>query len=656
MYSGSDSNESQKYTQWPLSASAGNAGYAPSTGEQVDWAALAQQWIIMKEAGPPPPVPGEQPVLIDNKKDKGQDGGEEGGEAPMEVETDRGGDSAWQSAAAAANWQWPPTVSAQGTWAGAWDNASAWGAQAAAAVVPSAPQISSARTALLPTPDATAASRGYNSTTPSNTAGSIDGSSTTSNYWTANSAAPAAKHIRPHNKRYSKVNVPIKAPTPIPPALMNEPVRHHHRAPAPPDITSSTMPVLDANKRKQLPAWIREGLEKMEKEKMKQLEKEKQKQERDEFLEKNKQNDQETMEILKSTMKERQKSKFDSDEDDDDKGDRRRAGSPEPVPLTQDELMMKVRRTMTEILLKVTNSLIESVCKEERNRYLKKLKASDQRQSAPRGGVFLSARLGLGAYGDDSSSNSGDEEEDSDSKDDKDSDNELRDTIKKRMVDFEKTEREIEDRLEEAERQKAGSVSRSSTPDSNDNESQVDSTRLQEPRRASTDNNFSKMNQGNANNGDEFDSPDEKRQPSPAPSRSPSPSASFRSSSPSVVSVRSSETQKKSSRKKSPSYDSDSYEKKRKKQRKSKSRSRSRTKSKRRSRSKSKVRSNSRSRSRGRDKDYKRFGFPLFGKATKGWVFNVQIKLPVGYLLAQPPLTRSREEKKATPLRCCMVR
>nr|CAH7719913.1 unnamed protein product [Callosobruchus chinensis] len=477
MYSGSDSNESQKYTQWPLSASAGNAGYAPATGEQVDWAALAQQWIIMKEAGPPPPVPGEQPVLIDNKKEKGQDGCE-GGEAPMDVEGERGADSAWQSAAAAANWQWPPTVSAQGAWAGAWDNASAWGAQAAAAA-PSAPHISSARTPLLPTPDATAASRGYNSGTASNTAGSIDGSSTTSNYWTANSAAPSAKHIRPHNKRYSKVNVPIKAPATIPPALLNEAVRHHHRAPAPPDITSSTMPVLDANKRKQLPAWIREGLEKMEKEKMKQLEKEKQKQEREEFLEKNKQNDQETMEILKSTMKERQKSKFDSDEDDDGKGDRRKAGSPEPVPLTQDELMMKVRRTMTEILLKVTNSLIESVCKEERNRYHKKLKASDQRQSAPRGGVFLSARLGLGAYGDDSSSNSEGEDEDSDSKDDKDSDNELRDTIKRRMVDFEKTEREIEDRLEEAEKQKAGSVSRSSTPDSNDNESQVDSTRLQ---------------------------------------------------------------------------------------------------------------------------------------------------------------------------------
>lgn len=52
-----------------------------------------------------------------------------------------------------------------------------------------------------------------------------------SGYWTGNSTK-----IKPHNKRYSKVNVPIQAPT-------HEPV------------------ALDAAKRKQLPAWIREGNE-----------------------------------------------------------------------------------------------------------------------------------------------------------------------------------------------------------------------------------------------------------------------------------------------------------------------------------------------------------------------------------------------------------
>lgn len=65
MYSGSDSNESQKFPQWTLNP----ATYQNMSNDQVDWAALAQQWIIMKEAGPPP-VPGETPVTYakDGKK------------------------------------------------------------------------------------------------------------------------------------------------------------------------------------------------------------------------------------------------------------------------------------------------------------------------------------------------------------------------------------------------------------------------------------------------------------------------------------------------------------------------------------------------------------------------------------------------------------
>lgn len=54
MYSGSDSNESQKFPPWNLNP----ATYQNMANDQVDWAALAQQWIIMKESGPPP-VPGE---------------------------------------------------------------------------------------------------------------------------------------------------------------------------------------------------------------------------------------------------------------------------------------------------------------------------------------------------------------------------------------------------------------------------------------------------------------------------------------------------------------------------------------------------------------------------------------------------------------------
>lgn len=108
--------------------------------------------------------------------------------------------------------------------------------------------------------------------------------------------------IKPHNKRYSKVNVPTKV-TIITPAAGGEP----------PAISEAAPPVLDTNKRKQLPAWIREGLEKMERDKLKQLEREKEKLANDEIAEKLKLEEKEKMEILRHTIKEKnllKKSRF----------------------------------------------------------------------------------------------------------------------------------------------------------------------------------------------------------------------------------------------------------------------------------------------------------------------------------------------------------
>lgn len=120
----------------------------------------------------------------------------------------------------------------------------------------------------------------------------------TSGYWTAGGSSK----LKPHNKRFSKVNVP--------------------RAPVVPEPVT-----LDAAKRKQLPAWIREGtifsetvlrhtylncalgLEKMERDKQKQLEKEREKQEKVVPVEKVKLSEQDALEIIKSTVKE-QRSKF----------------------------------------------------------------------------------------------------------------------------------------------------------------------------------------------------------------------------------------------------------------------------------------------------------------------------------------------------------
>lgn len=273
MYSGSDSNESQKYPQWALNPSA----YQNMSNDQVDWAALAQQWIIMKEAGPPP-IPGEQPVIL-NKPTKEESN--EGGEAPMEVENDKDEAPSWNVSEpppppGAEPWSWN-SQNQNWNWSNSWTPPSA---------VPPPPNIGPMKPPLLPTPnnmysgppestsDNAVPFGGYN-TTPNNDYNN-------SGYWTSSSNH---KHIRPHNKRYSKVNVPIRAPAPVAPVAV--------------PLDTPATPTLDAAKRKQLPAWIREGLEKMEKDKLKQIEKEREKQQRDEYMEKSKQSEKETMEILK---------------------------------------------------------------------------------------------------------------------------------------------------------------------------------------------------------------------------------------------------------------------------------------------------------------------------------------------------------------------
>lgn len=93
-------------------------------------------------------------------------------------------------------------------------------------------------------------------------------------------------------------------------------------------------------------------------------------------------------------------------------------------------------------------------------------------------------------YGGGSASSSGDSDDDN-SRDRRDSDNELKvfiinfrsiffifyklqDSIKRRKTEFLRTEREIEDKLAEAESRKQESVTRSPSPETNVNDTQVD--------------------------------------------------------------------------------------------------------------------------------------------------------------------------------------
>lgn len=69
MFSGKDAANAAYPTQWALNPTA----YQNIDSSQVDWAALAQQWIAMKEAAAIVTGPPAKPEI-------------EEGEAPMEVE------------------------------------------------------------------------------------------------------------------------------------------------------------------------------------------------------------------------------------------------------------------------------------------------------------------------------------------------------------------------------------------------------------------------------------------------------------------------------------------------------------------------------------------------------------------------------------------
>ncbi|CAN7989460.1 unnamed protein product [Ixodes hexagonus] len=228
-------------------------------------------------------------------------------------------------------------------------------------------------------------------------------------------------------------------------------------------------PQLDAAKRKSLPAWIREGLEKMEREKLRRLERERAEAEHRERLTKKSQQDSDPL-----------KSKFDSDSDDEkgesvdmfSDGQRGRRPSPkrnglqaardaspdeEPMePRTeefrfrtpeerQQELMLKVRRMLTELLLEVTNEEVLALAKEVLQKAIQKAPARQLRSSSALENIATGLG-GLRGYGSDSESSS---EEGSG---DEDSDAELERAIHEKREAFFEWERKLTAELDEADR------------------------------------------------------------------------------------------------------------------------------------------------------------------------------------------------------------
>ncbi|KAL1131909.1 hypothetical protein AAG570_011520 [Ranatra chinensis] len=207
-------------------------------------------------------------------------------------------------------------------------------------------------------------------------------------------------------------------------------------------------------KRKQLPAWIREGLEKMEREKQKKAESERLERQRQEELARQHQDqeppDQEIVEANGSpALPKKSKFETDSDESDDEKEvadekiidkirksrfDRRLPEQPsfvKPVFHSKEEIlqyvMREVRKTLTQLLMEVTTEEMRAAAEEVHNQFQRK---------------------GLGIYDSDSGSENSETEG---AVNGADSDQELRERIMRRKEDFLDTEEQINKEVAESE-------------------------------------------------------------------------------------------------------------------------------------------------------------------------------------------------------------
>ncbi|KAF0312408.1 Arginine/serine-rich protein PNISR [Amphibalanus amphitrite] len=246
---------------------------------------------------------------------------------------------------------------------------------------------------------------------------------------------------------------------------------------------------LDAAKRRTLPLWIRQGLEKMEEDKRKATERETARQARDQLLRSRREQEA----LAPADPLRPDKSKFDSSSEDsasdgerdaEEDGDQReqspaapepppdtggagRRARPEPEPespaatlllMTPEErqqvTVALVRRFLTELLLDVTGSemrdLAEEVLQRQRDKAPQKRVQAVPTVSRPLG-------LGLAMYGSGSSDSESDSDSGDDSKrprradgsgDDSDSDAELEAAIRRRRQEFAVREREIMARLQ----------------------------------------------------------------------------------------------------------------------------------------------------------------------------------------------------------------
>lgn len=427
--------------------------YQNMSNEQVDWAALAQQWIQMKETLPADMVPAAPPPPIisdsygSNSRDSLPEGGhmgsaEEQGEAPMEVERDeehlahqQQSGNPWDNGSL--SWQYP----AQSEWQNpAWD--SNWSGSASN----TAKAFDSMSVAV--NPNASLAVANWQAKM-----------ARIYKFGDSGSSNAIAGTVQPTGGQSSHQQEALPSQKRIP-GLMDQVIKLEQHQESGGDPEDDTTQTINDAKRKLLPAWIREGLEKMEREKLRQAEKEKEQQQRAEMLQQRRQAELEALNELEDAKR---KSKFESDSEEDevrndDQHDEDQRGEDSPV-LTRSrdeilqELMIAVRKNLTEILLEVTNEEIALVAKETLAKTRRKAPTAQALRKT--GLATLTGGLGLGIYGDsddeDDSGSDNDGDNNGNSEDEEEVEKALKVSIKQRQKEFEWTAREIEEEIAKEE-------------------------------------------------------------------------------------------------------------------------------------------------------------------------------------------------------------
>ncbi|KAG5684308.1 hypothetical protein PVAND_013543 [Polypedilum vanderplanki] len=216
------------------------------------------------------------------------------------------------------------------------------------------------------------------------------------------------------------------------------------------DNDSNSSGNIDAQKKKTLPIWIREGLEKMRREK--ELENARIQEEL-----KAKEDEEKRKKLMEEALKEIEqeklrKSKYETSESENDENDtlqetenlKQKSSQSNKENEEEDayeKMMLLVRQTLTTILLETTNEKIQEISSETLSKYRKK--ASTSTTNKPSALI----RLGLGVYSSSSDSENSDDEGGKNSASDWEPESVLKERIRQKVISFEKRSKDIKEKL-----------------------------------------------------------------------------------------------------------------------------------------------------------------------------------------------------------------